>query len=578
MHNHPIRKSFGLIVLYSIIIIGIFVLQFKNESVISKTAGSLSVSFAQTQNKDETFSLKNTLLVSFKGISFSSDETQSAELLFKNENGSSYREELSLVSYEQPTPLSYTFYFTNDTSLTFAVSGTDSNAALSISVNLPANAEGLFLHYKPNTGFSVTEKTQSKVILNSKNLTYAFTAAQINNDNIFLNKKIPIANYVVYDPSEEFRFASLDSDMIIAQKSTYDVNIKTLRENLVADVANSIRTNQSLSEKSVTAYVAELASQGRFSEAVNYVPDSFKKGNKRTYLSAPYFNNLEAMYGSLEMYNENMSSMISNAVSTPSLSIFTIDGLADYIDISSDSSLMQRLLALPKRFFEEEEHIKVSQASGILRTYLRLASLHSAFADSLLPAAQKSIEIIEANCNLSDSILTLSERNVPVSNLLALSTGNAIIKWGEFNNKPEYIQGGYALINSILSLHSLDSTTLADVYPILVSNSYYPHFKVLSRSAARTIWAWTCAPSISYTAQNESTTIVLTFLKNESHYAVISGITPFSEIEIYGLSFHSDPRFETYNSSGFIYHAPKQALFLKSRHKNENEIIHLTYQ
>ena len=311
MYGHPFRKSFGLIVLYSIIIIGIFVLQFRNESVVSKNIGLLSISFAQSQNEAGEISLKNTLQVSFKGISFIADEVTPAQLYLTEGDGSQIKKNLTLVSYEQKTPLSYTFNFSNNTSLTFAVSGTDSSAAFSITASLPPESSGLYLNYKPSSGFSVTEKARSKIILNSKNLTYAFTASLIDDTTIFLSTKNFVANYVAYDPSVEFSFASLDSDLIIAQKSTYETNLKAMKANLVSMVAEAIKNNQTLSEKSIIAYVAELASLGRYTEAINYVPDSFKKGNKRTYLSAPYFNSLDTMYPTLEMYNGIMEKRLA---------------------------------------------------------------------------------------------------------------------------------------------------------------------------------------------------------------------------------------------------------------------------
>ncbi|MBB5224923.1 hypothetical protein [Treponema ruminis] len=580
MYRHPFRKSFGLIVLYSIIIIGIFVLQFRNESVVSKNIGLLSISFAQSQNEAGEVSLKNSLQVAFKGISFIADEVNPAQLYLSPEEGFQTKKNLTLLSYEQRNPLSYTFNFTEGVSLTFAVTGTDSSAAFSITASLPPESSGLYLNYKPSSGFSVTEKTRTKLILNSKNLTYAFTASSIDEHAIFLSSKNFVANYVAYNPSIEFSFESIDSDMIIAQKSTYDTNIRSLRSNLVTSVSESIKNNQTLSEKSVIAYVAEMASQGRYTEAVENVPDSFKKGNKRTYLSAPYFNTLTSMYPTLEMYTNNMAEMVANAIESSSLSIFSVNELADYINILPDSSNLRSLLALPSRIFEDEStaaQVKLSQATGVLNTYLRLSSLHSSYADILLPSVEKCLKIIESACVLNDSLLTLTAKDVTISNYLAILTGNSLIRWGDFNNASEYSQAGYAIINSILSLNSLDSITMADVYPILVDNPFYPHNKVLSRTPGGVIWAWTCAPSISYSAQANSATISINFPKNEINYIIVNGIISFSEIEIYGLSFHSDPRFESYNSSGFIYDDTKNALFLKSRHKSETEIVRLTY-
>lgn len=580
MYKHPIRKSFGLIVLYAFIIIGIFVLQFRNESVISKSIGLMSVALAQSQSQEGTLSLKNSLQVSFKGISFTADEVTPAKLHIQTEKESK-NENLVLIDYEQKTPLSYTFHFSNDVDLTFAVSGTDSSAALSITADLPLEATGLSLTYKPTSGFSVTERTKTKLLLNSKNLTYAFTASQINDKDILFSAKNLTSYYVAYDPSVEFSFLSLDSDLIIAQKTTYDANIKSFRENIVTSVQDAIKTNQPLSEKAIIAFVAELASQGRYNEAISLVPDSFKKGNKRTYLSAPYFNSLDAMYQTLEMHNENMAKMLENATDSSSLSIFNVEDFADYLDILPDSLKVRDFLTLTANILGNEDtasQVKLSQASGILCTYLKLSTLHSSLAEILLPAAKSCLQIIENCCNLSESLLTLTEKDVPVSNYIALSTGKALIQWGEFNNAPEYSQAGYAIINSILSVNSLDILTLADAYPQLIQNSYYPHFKVLSRNAAGTIWAWTCAPNITYSAQNKTATIAINFPKGENNHSFICGIQPFSEIEIYGLSFHSDPRFESYNSSGFIYKENKNALLLKSRHKSETEIVRLTYR
>ena len=580
MYKHPFRKSFGLIVLYSIIIIGIFVLQFRNESVVSKNIGPLSISYAQSQNEAGEISLKNSLQASFKGISFLADEVTPARIAFASDSGEVF-ENIVLTSFEQKTPLSYTFHFTHDTSLTFAVTSTDALAVMSITAELPKDALGLYLNYKPISGFSVTEKTNSKLILNSKNTTYAFSAAHVSDKEIMLSQKNLVAYYLAYDSSVQFSFAMLDSSMIIAQKSTYDANLKSLRESLVSSVEQAVKNNQTLSEKSVTAYVAEKALQGQYSYAVNYIPDSFKKGNKRTYFSSPYFNSLANMLPTLEMYHENMMEMLRSSIDTSSLSIFTIESFADYLNILPEDKQVRTFLSQTETILTDENsasQVKLSHASGILSTYLRLESLHSSLAELLLPAAQKCIPIIEENCILNDSVLTLTEKNMPVSNFQALLTGNALVKWGEINASQECTEAGYAMINSILSANTLDQLTMGDIYPILIENEFYPHYKVLSRGPASTIWAWTCATSMSYTPQNTSASISITFPKGDSHYIFMGGISPFSEIEIYGLSFRSDPRFELYNSSGFVYREKENILLLKSRQKAETEIVRLTYR
>ena len=44
------------------------------------------------------------------------------------------------------------------------------------------------------------------------------------------------------------------------------------------------------------------------------------------------------------------------------------------------------------------------------------------------------------------------------------------------------------------------------------------------------------------------------------------------------MKFRTDPRFETYNSSGYVYNARTKTLFLKYRHKSETEIVKLIYK
>lgn len=573
MSKSPVKKIIGLVVLYSIIIIGIFVLQFRNESVLSKNTGLLSISLAQSQAEDGTVSLKNTLNVNFKGISFYSDEANPAILMYSNRTIP-----LVLKSYEQPTNLSYKFNYSDNTSVTFAVSDTSSSGSLTISASLPEEAVGVTLNYKPASGFSVTDKTSTKLQLNSKNLSYLFTAAQISEDSVTFTTKNSLAYYNVYDPTVRFTFASIDSNMMISQKSTYDENIKNFKSNLISQVASAIQNSQNLSEKTFIAYVAELASRGRFAEAVKYVPDSFKRGNQRTYLSAPYFNTLEAMYPSLSMHNSNLSEMISNAISTKNLNVFTTEGLADYINILSDAQKVRNLLSLPQEIFSQGDfELTLGQAVGILNVYIKLSLLHSNSADLLSSAIENCVSMIQQSCILNDSTLTLHDKETLASPQLSLKAGNALVQLGDFNSSEDYRKAGYALVNTILAGTTLDANALGNAYPVLVNNPIYPHYAVLQRSDSRTAWAWTCAQNINYSASNNSATISIQFNKGDSHYIIFSGIQPFTEIEIYGLSFHSDPRFETYNSSGFIYRENSRTLFLKSKQKSETEIVRLTF-
>ena len=95
MSKHPIRKLLGLTILYSAIIFGIFVLQFRNESVISKTFGLIKLILSETTDENNTPTLKNNFSVSLGGITVFSDYNNSAHIC--NEENTP----LELISFEE---------------------------------------------------------------------------------------------------------------------------------------------------------------------------------------------------------------------------------------------------------------------------------------------------------------------------------------------------------------------------------------------------------------------------------------------------------------------------------------------
>ena len=68
------------------------------------------------------------------------------------------------------------------------------------------------------------------------------------------------------------------------------------------------------------------------------------------------------------------------------------------------------------------------------------------------------------------------------------------------------------------------------------------------------------------------------FPNGDTHYLIIKGIPQFNSIYIYDMAFRTDPRFETYNSSGYVYKKSTETLLLKSRHKAQNEKVKLVYR
>ena len=574
MSKHPFRKAIGLTFLYSFIIIGIFVLQFRNESVIFKNIGLLRMSVSQTQGEDGKLLLKNSVSVTFRGISFTADDVHPA-LIFTEDSPEG--KALSLVSWEQPTEQCFKFNFTENTSLTFSVSDSTAMANLSVTAQLPSGAKSLSLYYKPGSGYSVTEQSQSKQLFNSKNNSYTMSATQIQGTQIILSRNSNVALYSRYDPSKRFTFDSISPDSQTATSALFDANVKKYRTSLLELASSAMADTSTLTESIVSAYVAEMASLSRYQEALSAVPESFRNGTRRTYFTSPYFNSLVSMNQSLVMANENYGSMIANALEHSSIDVFAAGSIDAYILRNQQNENVKKLLELPSSMPDFSPTL--AQATAILQIYMHLKEAGSELSASLEPAIRTVLDTITDSCSINSDDLILHDRETAASFVQSVETGTALIAYGKYFSLPEYCAGGYMIINTAFAKNpSNDLRTLAEVYPILVDNSAYPHSLLISNTS-EPVWAWTCASNITYeeTADKKAATITVSFKQGDSHYIILNGIRPFVEIEIYGLSFHTDPRFETYNSSGYVYNEKTHTLFLKSRHKVSNEKIRLFF-
>ncbi len=575
MLRHPVKKIFGLTILYSFIIIGIFVLQFKNESVISRNIGLLRISVAQSQDSQGNSQLKNTLQVSFKGISFTADDVTPAVLTLADNQ----TKNLTLTGWNQSSPFAFTFQFDNDTEITFSVTDTSQKAGLFVSSRLPEGARSLSLTYKTESGFAVTEQTKNRQLVSSKNAIYVMNAPEINQDMFSFTSANTTASYSIYEPETRFTFRSVSADTPLSTAEAYENTLKHLNNSIMSISSATMQDSAIFTENTAVAYIAEMAAHNRYQEALEKIPESLRRGSRRTYFSAPFFDSLVAMNQSLTMVSNNMAEMVKNALVQKNLDIFTVSSIADYMLREESNGTILNLAVMISTL--PEFNPTLSQATGIISVYLALAKKKSFLAGKMEYALPTCLMTIENHCTMSDNMIHLAEKDMTVSLLQALDTGKTLMDYGTYFSAPEYEICGRLIINSAFSqANEHDIRTLAEAYPILRGdNRFYPHYQIVGRTGNKKIWAWTCAQDITYTesADHSEATITITFPQNDTHYIILKEIKPFTGINIYGIAFHTDPRFESYNSSGYVYNEQTRTLFLKSRHKDNREVIKLFF-
>ena len=303
-----------------------------------------------------------------------------------------------------------------------------------------------------------------------------------------------------------------------------------------------------------------MAEKGNFNEALDVVPQSFKRSALRTFLSAPYFDTLARINEPLQAQLKTYGEMIVRANEGSYFDVFNVRFIADYMCMHPGSESVRSLLAHVAQ--ADVSECSVQQVTGILNVYNELEAKNPELANILAPVAIRCVEKIQSSTALDEHSVTIAEKGTFLSVIQAVQAGDAVYRYGSIIKNPGYMAGGRLIINSYLKdSASFDLRTLGELYPVVVhNNTFYPHFEVLSFNNGKAVWALNIDFPLSYT-----------------HYLIINGIDQFQQIYIYDMAFRTDYRFETYNSSGYVYQNDFKSLLLKSRHKSQVEQIRLVY-
>lgn len=567
-----LRKAFTLLVVYAVLIIGIFILQFKNDSIISEKLGNLHITLLESAQDDNSILLKNKFSVKFNGLNFSGTEDNPVRAMI---NGAD--RPIVLKTWKKVSPLSCELSFSNGIALSFSVSDDTAKAYLSVEGTLPPEVSRVFVPYNFAVGTSVLLRTDSQIQVETKKNSWELNAPSIHRDYVVLAKTEKVASYSYFNRTHSFTFedtVAFDG----ASEATYRNNVENLKQNLINSFAQIPSDSQTVAEQEAVSFVAAMAEKGRYNEALDSVPQNFKRNALRTFLSAPYFDTLARVNEPLQAQLKNYGEMIARAAESSGLDIFNVRFIADYMCMHPGAGSVKKLLAAAAAAEISEKPLQ--QAIGILAVYNDLCDKNQELANILAPAAAKSVEKISSSCAVDENLITISENGIFLSVVQAVQAGDAILRYGETVKDSSLVAGGRLIVSSHLKeSSSFDLKTLGELYPIVVHDNYfYPHFEILAFNNGKAVWAWTCAKNISYENDSQGSIVLnVDFPLSYTHYAIITGIERFQTIYIYDLAFRTDARFETYNSSGYVYQNDSNSLLLKSRHKNQIEQIRLVY-
>ena len=603
--KHIVGRVVAYTVLYCSVIFGIFVLQFTKGQTFSLTLGSMAVTGRQERTEaGETLPLLPLHVVS-NGLDLYISEQNPVYAVDESDSVSALRV-LAYQFYEAETRFSV--HCSDDVVISFFSERRGDIDSLIVEAVLPAGIKRVLLPWKITQNAGI-ERADGKIFVRSGKKQYTFTgsfgfdsdrentAAQLEGPHLVLAKAQPFASYKTYLPLEELDITTIPS-MVQASAESYTAALNTFSSAVIHAGTQALSSKQ-ITEKTLTAYIAEMGQRGKFAGAMEAAPVQTLARNLRTYLSNPFYDNVQGTHVGLAADDAKKRELYAALIADNSLEIFEQDCLIPFLTDRGTKRSIEGLFRLIEKM--DAAQLNARQAAGVLEVWLDCTHYYlerKALFEDLLPACEK--KITDALL-LIDEGLFLSNDGTYIDSAVALTSARILMRYGieqsqvwqsvarmlitsllRYSGESAVLPIGFTITGSKSTqlVITADDSGMLDagiLYPLLMpDNSWYPHVQSLALQAEAGIWAWTCAQNIEV-LENTSKTLVLRirFPEGQSHYLTLHGIRPFYRIEMYGIPFRSDVRFEMYNSSGYTYNAGSKILYLKMRHKSEYETIRL---
>ena len=603
--KHIVGRVVAYTVLYCSVIFGIFVLQFTKGQTFSLTLGSMAVTGRQERTEaGETLPLLPLHVVS-NGLDLYISEQNPVYAVDESDSVSALRV-LAYQFYEAEARFSV--HCSDDVVISFFSERRGDIDSLMVEAVLPAGIKRVLLPWKITQNAGI-ERADGKIFVRSGKKQYTFTgsfgfdsdrentAAQLEGPHLVLAKAQPFASYKTYLPLEELDITTIPS-MVQASAESYTAALNTFSSAVIHAGTQALSSKQ-ITEKTLTAYIAEMGQRGKFAGAMEAAPVQTLARNLRTYLSNPFYDNVQGTHVGLAADDAKKRELYAALIADNSLEIFEQDCLIPFLTDRGTKRSIEGLFRLIEKM--DAAQLNARQAAGVLEVWLDCTHYYlerKALFEDLLSACEK--KITDALL-LIDEGLFLSNDGTYIDSAVALTSARILMRYGieqsqvwqsvarmlitsllRYSGESAVLPIGFTITGSKSTqlVITADDSGMLDagiLYPLLMpDNSWYPHVQSLALQAEAGIWAWTCAQNIEV-LENTSKTLVLRirFPEGQSHYLTLHGIRPFYRIEMYGIPFRSDVRFEMYNSSGYTYNAGSKILYLKMRHKSEYETIRL---
>jgi hypothetical protein len=348
---------------------------------------------------------------------------------------------------------------------------------------------------------------------------------------------------------------------------------------------------QQFNETTAMSYLSESLIRGSYKTSASLIRTaSVNLENSLTTSTAPYLGNIvvkgNELIASQNMERSNINALINNK----NKDLLQINNIINYMLCNKLESKIPQVVTLAS---------KASSGETLSASLLRLKILTDAYnsvpemnLDALM------VDIIEntllPSVNWLDEGLFLQNDNIIIVED-SFRVGKLLLNSGKILNNNFYLTVGKQMIISILT-RAMDSAFLPekifiednrisresgtllpeDFYFELTENPYYTKQNNLTDILGSGSWILTSANYYDIQADGKETILSVNFPKASIHHFAIKGVKPFTRIYMHDMKWNSDPNFQRY-SDGWVYDKANETLYVKLKHRVDNEQIKILY-
>jgi hypothetical protein len=484
------------------------------------------------------------------------------------------------------------FHLPQGADLSFSTQYVGGKAELQILASLPEELSALELPFKPLRNSGIRDSGNGNFTIRVDGISYSFKRPAADPDRriLVIRPGSPLSYGIV--PEKK---AFSPEDYTVPQAAHYGEILSRWRDRNFS-LWNRIIANQN-DEDMVIAYSGEAVSRGTYKSAVSSIPSAFIRGTHRSHESSVYLGRLGEAFRSLSAAEREKLSRLSRLINEKSLDFLKEIHVIGYFAVRGYGSFMDDGAELIKAM--DPSTLSLELTPGIFEGYMDWKFYRPRNENPFERLVDQACYVISGGIMKDPSgerVLVFHGGQGDLEFNLRL--GKALLDWAEQGENGPWAGLARSLILSTLALEDSAGSaprrveiagtgeiaeesggariSTARLYHILAPGEYGP--RALSIGAVvNGLWAWTAAASLSASQENNVLDISVGFPAGETHYMLVRGVRPFTKIQLYGMDFRTDPQFERYDSSGWVYQAAEQTLLLKMRHRAAVEHIRLFY-